>query len=77
MPDRVLITGGSGFIGSHLILELLARGDQIVNYDIRPHSGPMAWLLGSQLSHVVYEEGTAEDWPSLIAAIPTPTITAT
>ncbi|MGH7947278.1 MAG: NAD-dependent epimerase/dehydratase family protein, partial [Opitutaceae bacterium] len=45
MPDTVLITGGSGFIGSHLILELLARGDRVVNYDIRPHSGPMAWLL--------------------------------
>ncbi|MGH7947057.1 MAG: NAD-dependent epimerase/dehydratase family protein, partial [Opitutaceae bacterium] len=47
-----------------------ARGDRVVNYDIRPHSGPMAWLLGAErLAQVAYEEGTAEDWPSLLAAI--------
>ncbi len=70
MSDTVLITGGSGFIGTHLILELLARGDRVVNYDLRPHSGPMAWVLGPErLARVDYEEGTAEDWPSLLAAI--------
>jgi UDP-glucose 4-epimerase len=30
---RVMVTGGSGFIGSHLIDELLARGNRVVVYD--------------------------------------------
>ncbi|MGB6668730.1 MAG: GDP-mannose 4,6-dehydratase, partial [Candidatus Acidiferrum sp.] len=31
---RYLITGGAGFIGSHLAERLLARGDRVVLLDI-------------------------------------------
>ena len=30
---RVLVTGGAGFVGSHLIDALVARGDEIVVVD--------------------------------------------
>ncbi len=33
---RVLVTGGSGFIGSHVVDKLRARGHQPVIYDLRP-----------------------------------------
>jgi UDP-glucose 4-epimerase len=33
---RVLVTGGSGFIGSHVVDKLAARGHQPVIYDLRP-----------------------------------------
>lgn len=32
-PRQVLVTGGSGFIGSHLVATLIARGDHVVVID--------------------------------------------
>jgi UDP-glucuronate decarboxylase len=31
--NKVLVTGGAGFLGSHLIDRLLARGDDVVCVD--------------------------------------------
>ncbi|HEY2771056.1 MAG TPA: NAD-dependent epimerase/dehydratase family protein [Solirubrobacteraceae bacterium] len=48
---RVLVTGGSGFIGSHVVDKLRARGHEPVIYDLRPspwHSnGSVDTVLGS------------------------------
>ena len=37
---KILVTGGAGFIGSHLVDRLLARGDEVVSVD--------NYLLGKQ-----------------------------
>jgi nucleoside-diphosphate-sugar epimerase len=33
---RILVTGGSGFIGTNLVEEFIRRGDEVVNIDIAP-----------------------------------------
>lgn len=33
---KYIVTGGSGFIGSHLCLKLLERGDTVFNVDLKP-----------------------------------------
>ncbi|MFD9907743.1 NAD-dependent epimerase/dehydratase family protein [Streptomyces sp. NPDC059063] len=40
---RVLVTGGAGFIGTHIVDALLARGHEVVSYDVvlaSAHQGP-------------------------------------
>src|SRR5438309_9276372 len=48
---RVLVTGGSGFVGSHVVAKLRARGHQPVIYDLRPspwhEPGSVDTTLGS------------------------------
>ncbi len=47
---RVLVTGGSGFIGSHVVDKLAARGHQPVIYDLRRspwHADQVETVIGS------------------------------
>jgi dTDP-glucose 4,6-dehydratase len=43
---RVLVTGGCGFIGSHFVKRLAARGDQVVVLDKLTYAGNPANLNG-------------------------------
>ncbi len=41
---RILVTGGSGFIGSHLVRTLIGRGDEVLNIDKLTYAGNPASL---------------------------------
>jgi dTDP-glucose 4,6-dehydratase len=49
---RVLVTGGCGFIGSHFVKRLAARGDEVVVLDKLTYSGNRANLEGVKHSFV-------------------------
>ena len=62
---RVLVTGGAGFVGSHLIDALVARGDEIVVVDDLS-TGRLVNIEGHVAAgHVRFTEGKAED-PALM-----------
>src|SRR5207253_6265139 len=45
---RVLVTGGAGFIGSHFVKRLAARGDEVVVLDKLTYAGNRANLEGAE-----------------------------
>lgn len=65
----VLVTGGSGFIGTWVLRELLARGAQPVVVDLRP--APERWqrVLGERAKDVVWAEASLLDCDGLQSVI--------
>ncbi len=61
---RVLVTGGAGFIGSHFVKRLVARGENVVVLDKLTYAGNPANLAGTGVELVV---GDIAD-PALVAS---------
>jgi nucleoside-diphosphate-sugar epimerase len=67
--ERVLVTGGRGFIGSYIVRELLNRGRQVSIFargDLTPES---RFIIGPDASAIPVELGSVEDLPRLIEAV--------
>ena len=52
---RVLVTGGTGYIGSHTIVELLSQGHEICALDNFDNSSPLVLDRISELSNTPLE----------------------
>lgn len=60
---RVVVTGGCGFLGSHLVARLLAAGAEVVVFDTRP------WPLGELPPGASHIEGDVRDGRRLAEAV--------
>jgi UDP-glucose 4-epimerase len=57
---RIIVTGGNGFIGSHLIDQLLGRGCEVVSYDLcHPKYNEVETIIGSVLEKDKLEKAIA------------------
>ena len=60
---RVLVTGGAGFIGSHIVEQLLARGDEVVVLDsLAAHVHPVRPQLPDGIVLVAADVRDADAW---------------
>ncbi len=69
MSTNVLVTGGSGFIGTWVLRELLQRGAQPVVVDTQPPPPRWGRILGRDSERIVRADASLLDRQSLLAAI--------
>lgn len=69
-PDRpVLVTGGTGFIGTYVVKALLEAGRRVVCLDVRGLTPEGRFLLGPLADQVAVEEGSVDDWARLLHVV--------
>jgi len=69
MSHTVLVTGGSGFIGTFLLRRLAERGDTVVNFDVRPPGPTAEWWLGSVADRIHFFPGGVDDLSNVVDAV--------
>jgi len=62
---RYLVTGGAGFLGAGVVTALLARGDDVVAFDIQ--SSPQLSALAEKHAGLRFVAGDVCEWPGLAA----------
>jgi UDP-glucose 4-epimerase len=68
--DRpVLVTGGTGFIGTYVVQALLEAGRRVIAFDIRGLTPEGRFILGDRSEEVVVEEGSVDDWVRLLHVV--------
>lgn len=65
---RILITGGSGFIGLWLTRSLLAKGAQVRVLDLKPDGPLVNEILGNKAANVEWRAGDVSDGDAVAAA---------
>ena len=64
---RYLITGGAGFVGAEVAAALVARGDEVLAFDLR--SSPRLDALMARERKVSLVTGEIVEWPGIASAL--------
>lgn len=64
---RIVVTGGTGFIGAHVAAALAAEGAKLCLLDVAPLRDEAAYVLRDQAPHV--RLGGANDWAQTLACV--------
>ena len=65
----VLVTGGTGFIGTYVVKALLESGRRVVAFDVRGYPAEGRFTLGSLVDDVTVEEGSIDDWSRVLHVV--------
>jgi UDP-glucose 4-epimerase len=56
-----LVTGGNGWVPSHIVRRLARRGETVISYDLMEPDDLLRAFLGSAIDRVVFEHGDVAD----------------
>lgn len=60
-----LLTGGNGWVPSHILRRLARRGESVISYDLMPPDDMLREFLGKLCKSVVFVQGDVTDGPHL------------
>ena len=63
-----LVTGGNGWLPSHVVRRLARAGETVVSYDLMEPDDYLRAFLGADISNVVFESGDVTDRERLSAS---------
>ncbi|HEU0113565.1 MAG TPA: NAD(P)-dependent oxidoreductase [Thermomicrobiales bacterium] len=63
-----LVTGGNGWVPSHIVRRLARRGETVVSFDLMPPDEPLREMLGDAMERVLFEPGDVTDRDALRTA---------
>ena len=67
--STILVTGGSGFLGTYVIRQLAGRGDRVISFDAVGPSPELAALTAPYEQQIVRVRGQILDLASLLRAV--------
>ncbi len=67
MPKTIMVTGGSGFLGSYVCRLLAEQGYRVVSYDIVPLQGKRLYVHKPVRDSILYARGQITDLSHVIA----------